>query len=242
MVSFSLLVGLGAALGVWQVGRLAPPGQAGRRVDAALICLALALMGARAGHVGLEWRFYAAQPWQALQIGLGGLAWWGAVLGWLAGVGFAARWWRVSLGSALDALGPMLTPLAVGAWLGCWQAGCAYAAPLPQGAWWGIPAPDEGGLVANRFPLQPLAALLLLAHEWAAATWLNPQKESGLRAALALAALGLVTFAASLVWIQPTRRLGAIPLDGWIALAVGALGVLYGLWKVFEKPKRIISS
>ncbi len=230
MVSFSLLVGFGAALGAWQVGRSAPPSQAGRWVDAALVTLLLALIGSRAAYVALEWPYYAARTGEIFAIWQGGLAWVGAVLGWLAGVLLVAGFWRISIGAALDGLGPLLTPLAVTTWLGCWQSGCAYAAALPAGAWWGLPAPDESGLVASRFPLQVLAALLILAHDWAAAAFLYPPKGSGLRAALSLAAVGVVIFIASLLWAQPTRRIGIVPLDGWFGLGVAATGVFYGLW------------
>lgn len=240
MALFSLLIGLGAALGVWQVARCAPPRETGRWVDAALISLLLALLGARAVYVALEGSYYAAHPLEIFQVGLGGLAWPGAALGWLVSVLLVALLWRIPLGAAADGLAHLLAPLAIGTWLGCWQSGCAYAAALPPGAWWGIPAPDESGLLASRFPLQPLAALLILAHEWAMSSFLNLPKDGGLRAALTLAALGLVISIASLLWAQPTRRVGVVPLDCWFALGMGVVGVLYGLWVELFKPKTIM--
>lgn len=227
MFTFSLFTGLGATLGVWQVARNAPPRETSRWVDAALLTLGLALIGARVVYVLLEWPYYAQQPQEIFQIWLGGLAWPGAALGWLVGALLAARLWRAPLGLTLDYLSLLLAPLAVGVWLGCWQAGCAYGTALPAGDWRGIPTPDESGVTALRLPLQPLMALTTLVFEGLISAYLRPLQGSGIKAGFSVMGLTLVIFVASLAWVQPTRQVNGLALDGWLALFFSALGLVW---------------
>ena len=91
----------------------------------------------------------------------------GAVAAALLTLGVLSLVKRRPLAWLADSLAPLTGPLAIGVWLGCWQAGVAYGAPLPAaGAWWGVPAPDEAGLVSLRVPLQLLCAVALLAYLW----------------------------------------------------------------------------
>lgn len=235
MLPFSLIVGLGATLGVWQVARSAPPRETSRWVDAALFSLLLALLGARMMYVALEWPYFAGQPLEMFQIWLGGFAWPGALLGWLAGVGLAALLWRKPFSAVADGLSPMLVPLSAGILLGCWGSGCAYAPALPQGDWRGILAPDERGILAPRLPLQPLLAMGYIGFAALVTALLRPPRSSGLYASFLLLGLALTAFITALASSQPTRQAGGLPLDAWFALGLGSAAVLWIAWDLAHR-------
>jgi prolipoprotein diacylglyceryltransferase len=227
---FSLLLGLGASLGLWQVYRQARPQHARHLLDYAALALLGALLGGRAWFVGLHWSYYTAHPGEAPAFWQGGFNWAGAVLGGLLAGGLIALLARRSLTWLGDGLAPLLGPVAVGVWLACWTAGVAYG-PLMQGAlaWLSIPAADEAGQVSQRFPLQPLAAFLLLAWlfgmERRAERLRSRAFHAGLVAALSLLGLGLDLLLASLVWADPTPTWGPLRIDTWCAAALSILSL-----------------
>ena len=227
---FSLLIGLGASLGLWQVYRQARPQHARRLLDYATLVLLAALVGGRAWFVGLHWSYYSAHLGEAPAFWQGGFNWAGVVLGGLLAVGLIALLARRSLTWLGDSLAPLLGPLAVGAWLACWTAGVAYG-PLMGGmfSWLSIPAADEAGQIAQRFPLQPLAAFCLLAWlyvvERRAERLRSRAFHAGLVAALSLLGLGLDLLLASLVWADPTPTWGPLRIDTWCALALSLLSL-----------------
>ncbi len=177
MTLFALLIGLGASLGLWQVARSAPLNQTGRWVDAGIGVLAGMLVGARLAYASIHTAYFAERPLQIFAVWQGGLSGWGAVAGGLVAAFGVALLLRQSLRFTLDRLCPLVTPLAVLGWLACGQAGCAYGPRLAATAWLGLPMPDEWGRVLLRFPLQPVAALLLLGYNGLIAAGLSgPQK------------------------------------------------------------------
>jgi hypothetical protein len=73
---------------------------------------------------------------------------------------------RQPLGTTVDALIPLFPIVAVTAWLGCSQAGCAYGVEIPAESAWALRLPDEQGQMAYRWPLQLTAAASLLLLTW----------------------------------------------------------------------------
>ncbi len=142
MNDYSLLVGLGAMLGLWRMARGVKDAE--RWLDAGLLALAGALVGGRAGYVALHGSYYAAHVLEALQVWQGGLSAAGALAGGLlGGVGglvlWVLRWFPPGGDSAgLDRLALMLAPLGAAAWVGAgWPA--APTDRRHEGAWWGLP-------------------------------------------------------------------------------------------------------
>jgi hypothetical protein len=141
-----------------------------------------------------------------------------------------------------DGLAPLIGPLAVGLWLGAWQAGVVYGAALAPGTCCGVPAPDETGTVTLRYPLQALCALGLLAYLWLVDRLMEPRRghaarlerrpRRGLRAAVYGLGLGLDLLAASLLRADPVPSWGALHFDAWCALGLVGLS-LFGLAGVF---------
>lgn len=238
MLIYAVLIGMGATLGVWQVSRSAPARQAERWADAALLTLLLALVGARAAHVGLEWVYYAENLPEIPAFWMGGLSWWGAVLGGMFGVLLVN--WRLRLGLArtVDGLSRLVAPLAVGVWLGCWQVGSAYGAPMPTGVWWGVPSADEGGVIAARVPLQLFAALLVLVFDWLTIRFGSAYFGSGITAGLTAFSLAAGVLMVSFFSAQPAPQVQGMALDGWIALGLAGFALLMIGWNFIQTGRK----
>ncbi len=217
-------------VGLWRVANSAPQRQAGAWVNAGLFVLCAALVGARLFYVLLNWGYFSGHPLEAVMIWLGGLTWPGAVAG--AGValiflGFRLRsspdrlpphTARLPLGWFGDRLYPLLPPLAITAWIGTWQTGVAYGAALPPSNFWAIPTMDQSGAVSLRFPLQPLAALTLLAFYWLLEARFKPLRPAGRLSGLAITGQLLHLLAASLLRADPAPYWNGLRMDAWMAI------------------------
>lgn len=217
---YSLSLGIGATLGLILTALRAPRGLAVQRTAWAAFTLLVALIAARAAFVAFHANIYQDNLLRALSLSDGGLSWPGALLGGLLMVLLARFRWKTTLGDTADALiVPLLIPVAAAAWLGCLPAGCAYGMFAPEGSWWGINAPDEFGAPGLRFPLQPLAAIVIagcgLYLERKADNFPRP----GQHASLAM----LATAAAMVVFsiLRSDSRPGwqGLTLDMWAAFA-----------------------
>jgi phosphatidylglycerol---prolipoprotein diacylglyceryl transferase len=220
--AFALLTGLGASLGLAWVAWRAPKDLALRWVWIGINVLAAALIGARAGFVTVNWVYYQNHLGEIPQIWLGGLSWPGAAAGaLLAWVGYVIgqRPKAAYRGQLADGLLHLGAPLLVGTWLGCWQAGCAYGAVV-QGAWWGIPAPDETGLWVSRVPVQLLGALGVLFITGLVELIQPRLRRSGQASALGWLGVSLLTFGLTFLRVDPIRTLNGWRLDAWVALAL----------------------
>lgn len=160
-------LGLGAGVGVAfgylrkRARRTVPPTVF---LDAALIVLAAAYLGARAYHVALNWDYYSTHPERIAQFGLGGLAMRGAFLAGLVALVMYARVRRLNVGKLADAAALGLAAGQAIGWVGALARGANYG--VVSDAPWALELPDVYGLVAPRFPLQHfqigLFALLLV--------------------------------------------------------------------------------
>jgi phosphatidylglycerol:prolipoprotein diacylglycerol transferase len=229
-------LGLGAALGLYRISRQ----RAGLWLDAALIVLAAAFIGARAAYALLNLAYFSAHPLQVLEVWRGGLAAPGAMLGGGLGLLLASVLERTPVLRLADWLYPLIPPLAVGAWLGSWLVGVAYGPQLPAGTWWGVSAVDESGLIALRAPLQLGAAVALAVFYWLMETLTPLPRPSGWLFSLAATWVVLISLVTSLLRVDP------MPL--WRDLRMDTLAYLivfvpyYGLfsWLNFvarKKPK-----
>jgi phosphatidylglycerol:prolipoprotein diacylglycerol transferase len=233
---YSLFLALGACLGLAWVAWRAGPKKGMRLVEAGMWALLGALIGSRALYVAVSWLYYRDHLLESLQFFRGGLGWPGALAGGLlALVGYAALT-RTSLAELADDLVPLLLALSVGAWLGCWAAGCAYG--ITSSDWWSLPTPDEWGLVADRWPVQVLGALLTvgwfaLVERLAGAARLKP----GYRALLCLLGLSLILLAAAWLRADPGFSWNGMRLEAWVALAYSLLA-LAGLAALFFRQAR----
>jgi phosphatidylglycerol---prolipoprotein diacylglyceryl transferase len=232
LFGFSLLAGLGAALGlswsVWQAD--------GERrwivVEAGLWTLLGALLASRAAYVLVNWAYFQTHLWQALQPQLGGLAWPGALAGGLLALAIFCAVNRMELGALADDLTPMLGVLVACLWLGCWLDGCAYGAPVVST--WLPGSVDEWGNLVQRWPVQLAGAALTLIWFWLInrlAGWARP----GVIASAGLLGLAVIQLYLSLQRVDAGLEWGGLRLDAWIALAYAGLALAALLFFEFRK-------
>jgi len=222
---FSLLIAAGAFFGLAWIAWQAPEKEMLRRVDAGLWAMLGGLLGGRGAYVAVNWTYYREHLWESLQITQGGLVWAGALAGGLLALGFYAGVAHLNYTELADALAPLLLCLAVSALLGCWLDGCAYGPATT--AWWGVPARDEWGQTASRWPLQAAGALLSLALFWfldnlAVRAALRP----GAHASMALLAFSALMAAISWLRVDPGLLWQGYRLDVWLALSFTTLAGL----------------
>ncbi len=227
--TFSVWIGLGATVGLWRVAQSVPPKQVNAWLNAGLLVLALALVGARLSYAWTNWSYFAAHPVEIPQFWLGGLTWPGAVAGLIPALAALAIQYRglrsrpggderLPLGWLGDRLYPLLPPLAITAWIGSWQAGSAYGSPLPPGTPFGMPSLDESGATSLRFPLQPLAALTLVAFFWLLETRVKPLRPAGKLSGLALGGFLLHLLIFTLLRADPSPTWRGLRVDAWFAI------------------------
>lgn len=125
------------------------------------ICVAAlvgGVLGGRLAHVLDHWDYFQSALGEAVQVIGGGLDWWGAILGGIAGTLLAARVLRAPAGPVLDALTPALPLLMLAGSVGCAAAACAVGREIPTLA--GVSPliaaelPDVYGLSAPRYQTQ----------------------------------------------------------------------------------------
>lgn len=221
---FALLLGLGATAGLGWVAWQTPSEQTRRYVDAGLFVLLGSALGGRGAYVAVHWPYFQAHLWEIPQLHLGGLAWPGALAGWLLALVLFAILAREPLGTLADALLPLAGSITVSAWLGCWVDGCAYGSTIDS--WWAIPARDEWGTLAPRGPVQLLGALLTLGIFWLLNRNWNWLHSPGLSANLGLLGLSLELFVLSFLRSDPAPFWHGLRLETWAALAFVAASVL----------------
>ena len=180
---YSLLIGIGAALGLLQVIRRVPEHLALRWTIAGLAMLFAGMLGARAAYVWLNPAYYSLHPQAVWRLVEGGLAWPGALAGVLAVFFLTAIFLRAPLGVAADVFAPMIVTVAVTAWLGSASSGTAYGAAIHPALPWAIPSTEPEGVLTYRWPLQLTAALTLFLIFWSferrSAEWRLPDVRAG---------------------------------------------------------------
>lgn len=228
--TFSLILGLGASLGLlWVVWR-APGKQALSYLDAGLLALLGGLLGGRAVFVAATWNYYQHHPVEIFALHRGGYSWAGALAGSLLALAVVATLKHTSLGLLADAMLPLLATLTIASWLGCWLGGCAYGPQTDR--WFGLPVMNEWGQMALRLPTQLLGAVLTLALfwslDWIRAILIGRGKPArpGVFALLGLLLLSLEMFALSYLRVDASLMWNGLRLEAWAALGFVVLAAL----------------
>lgn len=225
--AFSLILAVGATLGLLWVAWRAPDRDVLTTLDAGLLALLGGMLGGRAVFVAAHWVYYQSHPLEIFAVHRGGFSWVGALAGGLIALALVALITRTSLGFLADAMLPLLATLTVSGWLGCWLDGCAYGPQTIK--WWGFPVTNEWGQTAARWPTQLLGALLALALFWSldwSRAWLaahNKSPRPGTFALLGVLFLSLEMFALSYLRVDPTRLWRGFRLEAWASLGFAVL-------------------
>ena len=247
MNSFSILIGLGASIGLawvaWRSERV--EGESIRtvrnRLNAGLIALAGALVGGRISFVIINWPYFQINFAEVAEVWLGGLTWAGALAGCLVSVGLFAWLNDLSLGRRADGLLPLARTVTLTAWLVCWQAGCAYG-PVVTNRSWGVPARDEAGQVAARLPLQLAGAMLTLGTFWLV-DFLRPHlRRRGQAASLAFLGISAQLLTLSFLRADPVPLWNGLRLDSWAGLVYSFIAVLVCLGVFLPRTRQIPST
>jgi len=135
-----------------------------RWADVLLAGLIGGLIGARIGHVALNWDYFSTQQAEILNLRAGGLDWHGAFFGALLAALITARLRRVPVLPLLDIFALVVPILATTTWRACVDANCGYGVEVGTLAnypsWLVTESPDIYGAVAPRINL-PQAGVLL---------------------------------------------------------------------------------
>jgi hypothetical protein len=246
--AFSLLLFLGAGIGLAWMAWQAPAEQMLHQVEAGMWVLFGALLGSRVAYVAAHWAYFSHNTWEIPQLYLGGLAWPGALAGGMFAVALVAGAKRISPGVLADSLLPLVAAVSVSVWLSCWLDGCAYGPPILD--WWGVPGIDEWGNLSSRLPVQLAGALLTLGLFWRLEyspkepelSPRGPKKHrrqrrapAGVRASLGLFGLGLILLGAGLLRADPGLFWNGLRLDVWAALFFA--GMAFILLLLFILPR-----
>lgn len=157
-------------------------------VVAAALCGAI---GARAGHVALNWAYFSEHIGEVWSLSSGGLNWHGALIGCLFGAQAVAEWRRLDAAHLRDSLALCLPIGAVATWAACAEATCGYGIEVrtlaDYPAWLAVESLDIYGVLAPRLNLPLIGAayagalgiLVLLFDVAAEAEWRASVAERG---------------------------------------------------------------
>ena len=230
--AYPLLFALGTVAGLLWSG-LVSGGQSspkGTRIapvqalDAGLAALAAGLVGARAGYVATSWDYYSHRPQEALWFWQGGLSWSVGAAGTLLGLGLYSAISRQAFWPLADRLAIPAALVALAAWGGCMLDGCSYGWRTPPGLLT-PPAPDLLGILAPRWPTQPVGVIASLAALAGLISLGGRPLPQGTLACLTLTMIAAISVALSFTRADPTRMLWGMRLDGLASGVVLALGL-----------------
>jgi len=238
--TYPLAVNAGTIVGLvgmlWLARRAGLP--AGKILDAAIVTVVAALVGARAAYVALHVDEYSFSPLASLYFWEGGLSLLGAItIGALA----APLWLRrtgLPVGRTLDAAAPgVALGQAIGA-LGCLTSGCAAGVVPPMQSRLPVLAlPNAGGAIAPRFPSALAESAACLALGLLLFVVLRGGAPAGVTAALYLAGYGLVRLLAE-PFREDSEFWGPFAAASWWAGCALLLGSTLAWRAVRSLPQR----
>lgn len=232
MNTFSLLIGIGVAVGLIWVAYRSPEKQALRNVDAGIAALGGALIGGRAVHVMVNWGYFQEHLAEIPEVWNGGTSGLGALAGSIFTIVLLSIFINRSIGELGDALLPLAATLISATWMGCWLDGCAYGATVD--VWWGIQSRDEWGMLLPRVPVQLVGAVLTIGLFWALEQITDRLPMAGQAAGLALLGLSLELFGLSFLRVDPIPYWRGMRLDAWGALTLIGLACLYLIYTLLH--------
>jgi phosphatidylglycerol:prolipoprotein diacylglycerol transferase len=234
---FSVLLALGAVLGLIWIYNESPPRQQQASLIAGILVLLGGLVGARGAYVAVHWEYFQEYIIEIPQVWLGGLSWPGALAGGILSAVIVVWLAHIPFGVLADRLLPLLASLSVAVWLGCWLSGCAYGPETSIG----FSTKDELGVWKMRLPLQLIAALLTVLFFLGIERFRHRKSNfvSGLAASIGLGGLSLILLGASLLRVDPYPLHNGLRLETWAALIFLIVSVLLGILVIVKSRRNI---
>jgi phosphatidylglycerol:prolipoprotein diacylglycerol transferase len=216
--SYTVVMALGIVAGIVVVWYLSRERPAPHWFDALLVVLAAAVTGGRAGYVGGHWAYFQGHPVEIWQFSQGGLSYPAALLAGIAGLLIWTAITRQSFYRYAALLAPAFLLASLFGWGACWLEGCAYGKETVLG-WMSAALPDEYGVVAVRYRVQLIGALLT-GGAFLLLVWLRSRVNDAQLFLLALALVSLIHLLVGTMRADPSPILGPWRLDGWLDAAV----------------------
>lgn len=236
---FAIIIGIGAAVGLWRVYEGLIPEQRIRGLFTAIWVLCGSLLGARLGYVFFNLNYYSLHRGEILKIWAGGVNGFGALVGAVIFTILAALVFHLGNLRTLDLMTGMLLPISVAGWLGCWAVGAAYGQSLEPGTWWGLRMLDDSGVTGLRVPLQPAAAVSLIIFLLLVERLTHHQAQ-GIPFAASGLVFSLLALLFSFMRADPIQTLWNLRLDSILSIILSfACTILLGflVWRKRKKDK-----
>lgn len=240
--TFSLIIGIGTAVGLfWSTYRIwILPEAVRERFTLGTVALIGALIGGRTAYILINWTYFQRHILEIPQVWLGGISWIGAIAGSLLFIIASAYILHRPISILLDGQLPLLASITASTWLACWLSGYAYGPET--NVWYGIPARDEWGQVAIRWPTQITGAVSILGIHWVVEQfrfrrWLLIP---GLAASVEIAGLALSILALSAYRADPTPLWNGIRIDAAASIGLLILSTIAAIF--FYKLAQIVNS
>ncbi|MBC8506683.1 MAG: prolipoprotein diacylglyceryl transferase [Anaerolineales bacterium] len=237
--TFSLLIAIGSTLGLFWVTQQSTSKGIRMNFYAGIWSLLGAALVGRAVFISIHWAYFQTHPFEIPQLWLGGITGVGALIGGILAISIFSAISKQNFAQLIDELIPLLTTLTLSAWLGSWINGCMYGPEVH--AWWGIPARDEWGEFATRWPLQLIGALLTIFIAWGVDQargrgWISVP---GLAAALQTGGISLTLLWAAASRVDPVPQARNLGLDTWASLGLLILSITGTiLILIIQPPKK----
>lgn len=222
---YAIILSACAALGLFLSWLLAGKDREGV-VDGGIILASLMLIGSRLAFVVRDFSYFQEHPLEIPQFWLGGLSWFGGILGAAAGILLVHLIWKEPLGELIDRYLAFWGLVAAGIWLTGWGSQSGYG-PTTEG-WFGIPVKDIFGQVNDRWPLPVLGGAISAA--WTAGSIFFPLKRSlnpGFRGMMGIAGLILINGIATFFRVDPAPSLWGLRYESWLSILLLAGTFLY---------------
>jgi len=224
--AFSLLLGLGASLGLLLIALQTGDYSALVPLRCGFGVILGGIVGGHLMYVGVNWAYFQGHPGEILQLPLGGFSWGGVVIGALVTMLLLTTLGYRPLPWIIDMAFPLLAAVTIAAWLACWLDGCAYG--FTTSTWYAVLAKDEWGSLATRWPLQLVGALITLVILIGVELSRRRKRDwiSGARGSIGIFGLCLQW------WILSTLRADPAPLwkgqrsETWLAMVFTILAFL----------------
>jgi len=194
------------------------------------IALLGALLGGRIGYLLSNWAYFQDNLKEMAQIWLGGINWVGALVGALIAIFIISQVDGVRFGGISDELLPLFTCIIISVWLASWLTGYAYGKEVD--AWWGVPAQNEWGDFAVRWPIQlagSFSALLIHGLAESSKEGLNI-KYPGIATCIEVIGFGVTLFVLSNFRAVTFNQWRGFDLDILAVISIVCLTVIFTIF------------
>ncbi len=241
---FSLILATGIGVGLlWSLGffstKKTKPDR--KQLDTAAMTLTGAFVGGRVIYALINWHYYKDHLVEIATFWLGGISWFGALTGALLTTFIVTRFHKSNFAKMTDGFLPLFFCLVVSSWLSSWIYGCAYGVEV--NTWWSVPAVDEWGLIAQRWPVALIGIFSALAFHVLTEYLQTYEKTKipGLATCVELSGFSLTILLLTHFREDPMLKIAGIALDAWVSIGlligIGILATQWSLTQISRKSK-----